>query len=50
MQAHGAEARCTVELLNVPLLLHVAWHQHAEALLREYLLVSIGDWTTTSRS
>ena len=32
-----------VELLNVPLLLHLAWHQHAEALLREYLLISIGD-------
>lgn len=32
-----------VELLNVPLLLHVAWHQLAEALMREYLLVSIGE-------
>lgn len=32
-----------VELLNVPLLLHVAWHQLAEALMREYLLISIGD-------
>ena len=32
-----------VELLNVPLLLHLAWHQHAEALLREYLLINIGD-------
>lgn len=32
-----------VELLNVPLLLHVAWHQHAESLLREYLLHSLGD-------
>ncbi len=27
-----------VELLNVPLLLHAAWQQHAEAVLREYLL------------
>ncbi len=27
----------------MPLLLHLAWHQHAEALLREYLLVSLGD-------
>ena len=32
-----------VELLNVPLLLHQAWNQHAEALLREYLLHSMGD-------
>jgi len=32
-----------VELHNVPLLLHVAWHQHAEALLREYLLFSLGN-------
>lgn len=32
----------SVELRNVPLLLHVAWHQHAEALLREYLLYSLG--------
>jgi PAS domain S-box-containing protein len=32
-----------VELLNVPLLLHVAWHQLAEALMREYLLVNIGE-------
>ena len=46
--AHGAEQASAsgtipVELLNVPLLLHVAWHQHAEALLREYLLVNLGD-------
>ncbi len=32
-----------VELRNVPLLLHVAWHQHAEALLREYLLYCLDD-------
>jgi PAS domain S-box-containing protein len=31
----------TVALLNVPLLLHAAWQQHAEAILREYLLVSL---------
>jgi PAS domain S-box-containing protein len=31
----------TVVLLNVPLLLHSAWQQHAEAVLREYLLVSL---------
>lgn len=30
-----------VSLLDVPLLLHEAWRQHAEALLREYLLVSL---------
>jgi PAS domain S-box-containing protein len=30
-----------VELLNVPLLLHAAWQQHAEAVLREYLLASM---------
>ena len=40
-----SDARGTVhvELRNVPLLLHLAWHQHAEALLREYLLFSLGD-------
>lgn len=42
MQAHGSDT-VAVELLNVPLLLHLAWHQHAEALLREYLLISIGE-------
>ncbi|MDQ3615028.1 MAG: ATP-binding protein [Actinomycetota bacterium] len=31
----------SVELLNVPLLLHAAWQQHAESLLREYLLASL---------
>jgi len=31
----------TVSLLNVPLLLHAAWQQHAEAVLREFLLVSL---------
>jgi len=30
-----------VVLLNVPLLLHAAWHQHVEELLREYLLASL---------
>ena len=30
-----------VELRRVPLLLHAAWRQHAEALLREYLLASL---------
>ncbi|RYU10045.1 ATP-binding protein [Nocardioides iriomotensis] len=32
-----------VELLNMPLLLHAAWQEHAEALLREYLLASLDD-------
>ena len=41
-QAAGPETVAVV-LLNVPLLLHLAWHQHAEALLREYLLINIGD-------
>jgi PAS domain S-box-containing protein len=30
-----------VQLQNVPLLLHAAWQEHAEALLREYLLASL---------
>jgi len=30
-----------VELKNMPLLLHAAWQEHAEALLREYLLASM---------
>ncbi len=38
-----ADGTVHVELLNVPLLLHVAWHQHAETLLREYLLVNLGN-------
>ena len=32
-----------VELLDMPLLLHGAWQEHAEALLREYLLASLDD-------
>lgn len=31
----------TVELQNMPLLLHAAWREHAEALLREYLLANL---------
>jgi PAS domain S-box-containing protein len=31
----------SVELRNMPLLLHAAWQEHAEALLREYLLASL---------
>ncbi|MCW2792834.1 MAG: hypothetical protein JWO76_1932 [Nocardioides sp.] len=38
-----ADGTVHVELLNVPLLLHAAWHQLAEALMREYLLISLGD-------
>ena len=32
-----------VELLNVPLLMHAAWQEHASALLREYLLIRLDD-------
>lgn len=35
-------AALTVQLLQMPLLLHEAWREHAETLLREYLLVSLG--------
>jgi PAS domain S-box-containing protein len=38
---HGRRATVDVVLLNVPMLLHVAWQEHAAALLREYLLASI---------
>jgi PAS domain S-box-containing protein len=31
----------TVELVNVPLLLHAAWQQHVEAMLREFLLARL---------
>ena len=34
-----------VRLLNMPLLLHAAWQEHAEALLREYLLHTLDDDT-----
>lgn len=30
-----------VDLLNMPLLLHAAWQEHVEALLREYLLANL---------
>ncbi|GAB2731206.1 hypothetical protein GCM10027273_07230 [Nocardioides pakistanensis] len=33
----------TVELVNVPLPLYARWQQHAEALLREYLLATLDD-------
>jgi PAS domain S-box-containing protein len=32
-----------VELLNLPLLMHLAWQEHAAALLREFLLVALDD-------
>ena len=32
-----------VRLIDTPLLLHAAWQEHAEALLREYLLASLDD-------
>jgi PAS domain S-box-containing protein len=35
------EKTVPVELRNMPLLLHAAWQEHAEALLREYLLVGL---------
>ena len=35
------EGTVPVELRNMPLLLHAAWQEHAEALLREYLLASL---------
>jgi PAS domain S-box-containing protein len=34
-----------VHLLKLPLLLHTAWQEHAEALLREYLLHTLDDDT-----
>jgi PAS domain S-box-containing protein len=39
--AASTEDVVDVVLLNVPLLLHAAWHQHAEELLREYLLARL---------
>ncbi|QWF21351.1 PAS domain S-box protein [Nocardioides sp. LMS-CY] len=32
-----------VELRNLPLLMHLAWHEHAETLLRDYLLSRLED-------
>ena len=37
----GADPTVTVDLLNMPLLLHAAWQEHVEALLREYLLANL---------
>lgn len=36
-----ADTAVAVALLNVPLLLHRAWQQHAEAVLREHLLANL---------
>jgi PAS domain S-box-containing protein len=36
-----AENVVAVELLNLPLLMHLAWQEHAAALLREFLLVAL---------
>jgi PAS domain S-box-containing protein len=41
VQANRRAASVPVELRNMPLLLHAAWQEHAEALLREYLLASM---------
>lgn len=38
-----AENVVAVELLNLPLLMHLAWQEHAAALLREFLLVALDD-------
>ena len=37
----GRGATVPVQLLKMPLLLHEAWREHAETLLREYLLASL---------
>ena len=37
----AADDTVPVELRNMPLLLHAAWQEHTEALLREYLLASL---------
>ncbi len=41
--APGAAGRDGIDVmfLNVPLLLHAAWQEHAESLLREYLLATL---------
>jgi PAS domain S-box-containing protein len=35
--------RVRVHLLNLPLLVHAAWQEHAEAMLREYVLAGLDD-------
>jgi PAS domain S-box-containing protein len=39
----AAAGTVDVQLIDVPLLLHEAWRQHAESLLRDYLLASLDD-------
>jgi PAS domain S-box-containing protein len=39
--AGRARESVSVQLQNVPLLLHAAWQEHAETLLREYLLANL---------
>lgn len=44
LAAHQSSGRtCPVTLREVPLLMHLAWQEHAAALLREYLLHVLGD-------
>ncbi len=40
-QPQVADPTVNVDLLNMPLLLHKAWQEHVEALLREYLLANL---------
>lgn len=42
-QRASDEDTVDVVLLNTPLLLHTAWQEHAEGLLREHLLVNLDD-------
>jgi PAS domain S-box-containing protein len=42
------EPMAVVVLRNVPLLMHSAWHEHAETLLREYLLARLEDDEATA--
>jgi PAS domain S-box-containing protein len=39
----AAKGAVQVDLLNMPLLLHAAWQEHAEALLRDYLLANLDE-------
>ena len=39
----ATDGTLAVQLIDVPLLLHEAWRQHAESLLREYLLASLDE-------
>ncbi len=39
----GEPDAVTVELRDFPLLIHTAWQEHSAALLREYLLMHLGD-------